>query len=88
MGNRVSSHNMLEVIGQLKRFFEEAADVYACGICSCTMFQATSVSTFTRYFCCLWHRQTHPRELPRLEEGKGPDLVIELTSASTKREDL
>ena len=81
--------NMLEVIGQLKRFFEEAADVYACGNMlmyyvpgdkrkhvSPDIFVVCGIDKRIRENYLVW------------EEGKGPDLVIELTSASTKREDL
>jgi Uma2 family endonuclease len=81
--------NMLDVISDLTQYFRASADVYVCGNMlmyyvpgnkrkhvSPDVFVVRGLDKRVRDNYLVW------------EEGKAPDFVIELTSASTRREDL
>ena len=81
--------NMMEVIGALTLHFLAVTDVYVCGNMlmyyvpgnkrkhvSPDVFVVRGIDKHIRDNYLVW------------EEGKAPDLVIELTSASTRHEDL
>jgi len=82
-------NNMFELIRELKGYFSVVNDVYVCGNMlmyyvpgnkrkhvSPDVFVVRGIDKRIRENYLVW------------EEGKAPDLVIELTSTSTKHEDL